>query len=104
MERNPVIAATDGSEASRAAVEWAAREAMLRGTALRIVSVAAMPPRMTWQGREPGRLETVADLIRDEAEAALRSAAARAAEAEPRLSAGTALLTGQVGAGPGRSV
>ena len=98
MERNPVIAATDGSDASLRAVEWAAREAALRGTALRIVSVAAMPPRMTWQERKPGRLETVADLVRDAAEAALRSAAARAAAIDPGLAVSTALLTGQVGA------
>lgn len=97
MERNPVLAATDGSDASFRAVEWAAREAALRGTALRIVSVAAMPHRMTWQERDPGRLETVADQIRDAAEAALRSAAGHAAEAEPDLAVDTALLTGQVG-------
>jgi len=34
----PLVAATDGSEGSLRAVEWAAREAVLRGTPLRIVS------------------------------------------------------------------
>ena len=98
MDRNPVIAATDGSDAALRAVEWAAHEAAVRGAPLRIVSVAAMPPRMTWQDRTPGRLETVSDLIRDGSETALRSAAARATAIEPGLEVSTALLTGQVGA------
>jgi nucleotide-binding universal stress UspA family protein len=97
MERNPVIAATDGSDASLRAVEWAAREAALHGTALRIVSVAEMPGRMTWQERAPGALETPADLIRDAAGVALRSAAVRAAEIEPGLPVRTAILTGRAG-------
>ena len=32
MENGPIIAATDGSETSLRAVQWAAREAVLRGT------------------------------------------------------------------------
>ncbi|HTQ94350.1 MAG TPA: universal stress protein [Streptosporangiaceae bacterium] len=37
---------TDGSEESLRAVNWAAREAALRGAPLRIVSAAAAPPGM----------------------------------------------------------
>jgi nucleotide-binding universal stress UspA family protein len=75
METSPIFAATDGSEDSLRAVEWAAREAVLRGTTLRVVSVPVMPPRMTWQKEMEGRPETVADILRDEAEHALGWAA-----------------------------
>src|SRR3984885_16188635 len=46
MTAGPIVAATDGSEESLRAVEWAGREAELRGLPLRIVSAAALPPRM----------------------------------------------------------
>jgi nucleotide-binding universal stress UspA family protein len=36
MAAKPVVAGTDGSEESMRAVEWAAREAVLRGAPLRI--------------------------------------------------------------------
>ena len=38
MAEKPIVAATDGSEESLRAVDWAAREAVLRGAPLRIVS------------------------------------------------------------------
>jgi len=41
METQAIVAATDGSEESLRAVDWAAAEALLRGKPLRIVS--AMP-------------------------------------------------------------
>ena len=44
MAEKPIVAATDGSEESLRAVDWAAREAELRGLPLRIVSAAALPP------------------------------------------------------------
>ena len=53
MATKPVIAGTDGSQESMRAVEWAAREAMLRGTSLRIVAIPVLPPRMTPQPRDP---------------------------------------------------
>ena len=43
MTAKPIVAATDGSEHSLQAVEWAARESVLRGTRLRIVFAAAAP-------------------------------------------------------------
>jgi nucleotide-binding universal stress UspA family protein len=46
MATMPVVAAVDGSEESMAAAEWAAQEAQRHGAPLRIVSAAAMPPRM----------------------------------------------------------
>ena len=38
MTAKPIVAATDGSEESVQAIEWAAREAALRSAPLRIVS------------------------------------------------------------------
>jgi nucleotide-binding universal stress UspA family protein len=97
MENGPIIAATDGSESSLRAVEWAAREAVLRGTDLRVVSVAAMPPRMTWAKEIADRPETIADMIRDAAADALSSAAERAAQIGKGLTVRKALLTGPPG-------
>lgn len=94
MTAKPIVAATDGSESSLRAVEWAAREAMLHGTALRIVSAAAMLPRMTGRQDTP-HVATVADILRRNRDQALRAAAARAAEAAPGLLVDTDALSGQ---------
>jgi nucleotide-binding universal stress UspA family protein len=91
---NVVVAGTDGSDQSLQAVEWAAREAALRGGALRIVAVPALPPRMSWQRAPLGTPDTVADTIRTSYEQALVTAAARAVETEPGLAVDTALLSG----------
>jgi nucleotide-binding universal stress UspA family protein len=99
MTAKPIVAAADGSEPSLRAVEWAAREAVLRGTALRIVSAAAMPPRMT-QPQDTPHVATVADILRRNRDQVLRIAAARAAEAAPGLLVDTDDLTGQ----PARAV
>ena len=41
MNMKPIVAATDGSEESLRAVEWAAGEAILHAAPLRIVSAAS---------------------------------------------------------------
>jgi len=88
------LAGTDGSEPSLRAVEWAAREAALRGGSLRVVSVPMLPRPMAW-GRDPrGQPDVVADKIRASCERALATAAQRAAEIEPGLAVDTALLPG----------
>ena len=46
MAAKPIVAGTDGSEESLRAVDWAAREAVLRGAPLRIVSAASVLPGM----------------------------------------------------------
>ena len=51
MSAKPIVAATDGSAESLRAVEWAAREAVLRGAPLRIVSAAELLPRMMEEPR-----------------------------------------------------
>lgn len=91
MAARSVTAATDGSAGSLQAVEWAAREAVLRGEPLRIVSVPALPPRMT---PDPGHRETVAGIMHSAARMALATAAGRAAELEPALAVTTEILSG----------
>jgi nucleotide-binding universal stress UspA family protein len=94
MNAKPVVAATDGSEESLRAVEWAAREAVRHAAPLRIVSGASLLPRMSGLPvrPEPG---TVADLIRSERDRALATAAARAAELAPGLLIDTDRLADQ---------
>ncbi len=84
MSAKPIVAATDGSEESLRAVEWAAREAALRGAPLRIVSAAAMPPRMM-AGHAQSDYDTVADVITKSSDRALRTASNRAAKTAPGL-------------------
>jgi nucleotide-binding universal stress UspA family protein len=88
----PLVAATDGSEESLRAVEWAAREAALRGAPLRIVSAVRVPAMIGLQVR-PDR-DLVADLMRHERDQAFGAAAARAAEVAPGLQVDTEPLAG----------
>lgn len=86
MAAKPVIAGTDGSEESLRAVDWAAREAVLRGLPLKIVSAAAMPPRMMEEQREAvSGLGTVADALRKNRDRALATATERARSVAPDL-------------------
>jgi nucleotide-binding universal stress UspA family protein len=91
MVSMPIVVGTDGSEQAGRAVEWAAREAVRRGAALRIVSVPAMPSRMRAYDSSPA---TVAHFMREYSVAALSAAAKRAGEVAPRMPAETELLTG----------
>ena len=93
MSAQPIVAATDGSEESLRAAEWAAREAALRGTPLRIVSAAALLPRMIG-GHAMSGYDTVADTIREHRNQALAAAAERAAKAAPGLLIDTDHLDG----------
>jgi nucleotide-binding universal stress UspA family protein len=99
MPAKPIVAATDGSEESLKAVDWAAREAVLRGAPLRIVSAPGLLPRMvTSQGHS--QYETVSDVIRMDSNVALTTAAARAAQVAPNLLIDTDHLVG----GPAEAV
>jgi nucleotide-binding universal stress UspA family protein len=93
MTVKPLVAATDGSDESLQAIEWAAREAVLRSAPLRIVAAASPPPRMLNLLVRPGR-DLVAGLIREERDRALAAAAARAAEVAPGLQVDTVPLAG----------
>jgi len=91
MATKPVIAGTDGSQESLRAVEWAAREATLRGTSLRIVAVPVLPPRMR---PNPATPDTVAGMVERAMSRALAAAAQRAAALEPNLAIETQMLEG----------
>ena len=93
MTVKPLVAATDGSDESLRAVEWAAGEAVLRGAPLRIVAAASPPSRMLDLMGRPDR-DFVADLIGEERDRVLAAAAARAAEAAPGLQVDTVSLAG----------
>ncbi len=106
MAAKPVIAGADGSQESLRAVEWAAREAVLRATSLRIVSVPGLPPRMTATAATPG---TVSDVVEKSTSQALTAAAEQAAAQQPGLTIDTQLLDGApaevlVGAGQDASM
>ena len=77
MSAKPIVAATDGSEESLRAVDWAAREAVLRGAPLRIVSAVALLPRMIG-GHAMSDYDTVADTIRTHRDQALAAGTERA--------------------------
>lgn len=79
MSAKPIVVGTDGSEESMRAVDWAGREAALHGAPLRIVSVAALLPRMVGLDRQPVP-DTVTELVRAERDQILTTAAQRAAE------------------------
>jgi len=93
MTGKPVTVGTDGSAESLRAVEWAAREAALRSVPLRIVSVPALPSRMS-RFQPPGRPDAVAASAHESYAAALARAADRARELEPGLAIHTELLSG----------
>jgi nucleotide-binding universal stress UspA family protein len=93
MAAKPVIAGTDGSEESLRAVEWAAREAVLRGLPLRILSAAALPPRMMDRRAVPGP-DTVSDTLGKGRDRALAAAAERAAAAAPGVAVDVGVLAG----------
>ncbi len=84
MSAEPIVAATDGSEESLRAVDWAVREAVLRGAPLRIVSAAALLPRMIG-GHAMSGYDTVAETIREHRDQALATATKRATQAAPGL-------------------
>ena len=93
MPAKPIVAATDGSEESLRAVDWAAREAVLRGAPLRIVSAAGLLPRMV-SSKGHSEYESVSDHIREDSDVALTTAAARAARVAPDLLIDTDHLDG----------
>jgi len=93
MAGKPIVVGTDGSKESRRAVEWAAREAVLRDAPLRIVSAASLLPRMA-SSTGASEYETVSDLLRDERDHALASAASVAGATAPGLLIDSDQLTG----------
>ena len=74
MNVEPIVVGTDGSEESLQAVDWAAREAALRGAPLRIVAAAAAPPGMKSRAGA-GDYARVTDVLLGERDQALAAAA-----------------------------
>jgi nucleotide-binding universal stress UspA family protein len=93
MAVKPIVAGTDGSDESLRAVEWAAREAALRGAPLRIVAAAATLPRMTSRAGA-GEYDRVTDVLLAQRDQALAAAAERAAKTVPGVLIDTDQLTG----------
>jgi len=93
MASKPIVAGTDGSEESLRAVDWAAREAALRGAPLRIVATAGLLPRMRPHA-SAGQYETVTDVLVDDRDRALAVAAERAAKTAAGVLIDTDELTG----------
>ena len=93
MASKPIVAGTDGSEESLRAVDWAAREAALRGAPLRIVAAAATLRRMSSR-RDASGYDTVTDVLLEERDHALAAAAERAARTAPGLLIDTDTLDG----------
>jgi nucleotide-binding universal stress UspA family protein len=93
MAGKPIVVGTDGSKEAQRAVEWAAREAVLRGAPLRIVSAAELLPRMIGSHGE-SQYETVSDLLRDNRDRALTAAAELAGQAASGLLIDTDQLAG----------
>ena len=93
MATKPIVAGTDGSEESLRAVDWAAREATLRGAPLRIVSAATLLPRMVPRAGS-AEYDDVTDVLVKDRDRALAAAAERAAKTAPGLLIDTDQLTG----------
>ena len=96
MSAKPIVAATDGSAESMRAVDWAVREAALRGAPLRIVSAAALLPRMIGGHAMSGN-DAEADALRIKRDQALAAAAERAAKSAPGLLIDADAVDGQPG-------
>ncbi len=94
MASKPIVAGTDGSEESLRAVDWAAREAILRGAPLRIVSAATLLRRMASRADTTG-YDDVTDVLLKERDRALAAAAERAGKVAPGLLIDTDPLSGQ---------
>jgi nucleotide-binding universal stress UspA family protein len=94
MASKPIVAGTDGSEESLRAVDWAAREAVLRGAPLRIVAAAATLRRMSTHEDTSG-YDDVTDVLLKERDHALAAAAERAARTAPGLLIDTDPLDGE---------
>jgi nucleotide-binding universal stress UspA family protein len=86
-----IVAGSDGSEASRYAVEWAAHEAELRGEPLRIVHVV-----QSWllDAATEGPTAEVGRWARKDAANLLDGAAAQARQAAPAAEVSTDLVSG----------
>jgi nucleotide-binding universal stress UspA family protein len=88
----PIVVGVDGSPESRVAVDWAARDAALRGIPLKLIQVLNPPVVMVFPEvpMPPGYLEWQ----QSEGQAVLDAAVATAREAAPELEVSTEMVSG----------
>lgn len=91
MAIKPIVVGADGSAPSLRAVDWAAREAVLRDAPLRIVSACALARRPDWHTPP----DALGRRIREAAEKALEDAAGIADLAAHTLTIDTRLVVGE---------
>ncbi len=94
-EHHGIVVGVDGSPASRVAVDWAARDAMLRGVPLTVVYVLPPPEMLMWP--EPKRLSGLTDWQQAKAKDVIRAAMETAEEASRKtgpLQVHSQVLTG----------
>lgn len=96
MSTSPVVVGTDASEESLRAVEWAAREALLRGASLRIVSAPELMLGMVVERPGLSDADTLSDILCESRDYCLAKAAQRAASAAPGLAIDTEKLSGPI--------
>ena len=84
LQAGAVVAGYDGSQASRQAVRWAAREATTRGRPLLVVHAFAIPLDELTRVHLPGESFTL-KALRDQAEQAVEGVAAECRELFPGL-------------------
>jgi nucleotide-binding universal stress UspA family protein len=89
-----IVVGVDGSENGRAALEFAAKEAVLRGARLRIVGAWEIPPAAL---ASVGLSRDFYDEFEDQAVAVVRAAAARLTEVEPSVPYEERVVQGQAG-------
>jgi nucleotide-binding universal stress UspA family protein len=90
-----IVVGVDGSAAARAALEFAAREAILRETRLRIVCAWEIPPAVYSGGFAPTLDQPTLDAFRAGAETIVNEAVATARELQPGIECEGKAVQGQ---------
>jgi len=90
-----VVVGIDGSAGARAALEFAAREATLRGARLRIVCAWEIPPAVYAGGFAPGLDQATLEGFQEGAEMIVREAVAAAKEVQPGIECEGKAVQGQ---------
>jgi nucleotide-binding universal stress UspA family protein len=80
-----ILVGVDGSDSARSALDFAVREAALRGARLRIVSAWEIPPAIYGGGFVTGIDEATLDGFREDAETIVREALAEAERLQPSV-------------------
>lgn len=90
-----VVVGVDGSDCARAALEFAAAEAALRGASLRIICAWEIPTAVYAGGLSPAVDASVFAAFREGAETVVREAIATAKRLQPAVECAGATLKGQ---------